>query len=251
MKFVLVPFSPGGTVPRGASVSRMARKKGYGQFCPVAKAAEVVAERWTPLILRELLSGSRRFNDLRRGVPLCSPSLLSTRLTELEDAGVLHKVRVGGGSEYELTPAGEELRPIIEALGLWGHKHVQHEISKQDLDPTLLMWDIRRRVDPAAMPPAKRAVVRFDLSGVARNKSRWWLVFDGEDVDLCLKNPGHAVDLEVRGHVRALTETWMGHQRVSDAVRAGALELEGSTAHVRAFPKWFALSMFAGAPRTA
>lgn len=229
----------------------MARKKGYGQFCPVAKAAEVVAERWTPLILRELLCGSRRFNDLRRGVPLCSPSLLSSRLSELEDAGVVHKLRVGAGSEYVLTEAGEELRPIIEALGLWGHKHVQHEITKQDLDPTLLMWDVRRRVDPAAMPGVERTVVRFDLSGVARNKSRWWLVCDGEEVDLCLKNPGHQVDLEVRAHVRALTEVWMGHERVADALRAGTVELAGAKAHVRAFPKWFSLSLFADAPRAA
>jgi DNA-binding HxlR family transcriptional regulator len=228
----------------------MSRRKGYGQFCPVAKAAEVVAERWTPLILRELLLGTRRFNDLRRGVPLCSPSLLSARLTELEDAGVVKKLRSGGTTEYELTVAGEELRPIIEALGLWGHKHVQHAVTKEDLDPTLLMWDVRRRVNASALPAAERTVVRFELTGVPRTKSRWWLVFDGDEVDLCLKSPGYEVDLDVTAHVRTLTETWVGHQKLGAAIRSGAIALDGPPAQVRAFPKWFALSHFADAPRS-
>ena len=224
----------------------MARRKGYGQFCPVAKAAEIVAERWTPLILRELMLGSHRFGELRSGVPLMSPSLLSQRLKELEAAGVVerHPASRGGGFEYHLTAAGRQLRPIIELLGVWGHRHVQHEIRKDDLDPKLLMWDLRRGVDPSVLPGDRRTVVRFDLGGVPSKTSRWWLVFDRGEVDLCLKNPGHEVDLHVHAPIRCLVEAWLGKVPVQQAVRSGAIALEGPRAMVRAFPKWFGVSPF-------
>jgi DNA-binding HxlR family transcriptional regulator len=220
--------------------------KTYGQFCPVAQAAEIVAERWTPLVLRELMCGSRRFNDLRKGVPLMSPSLLSKRLQFLEDAGIVKRVaaNAGAGSEYHLTSAGKELRPIIEMLGLWGHQWVKRSLRPDELDPALLMWDIRRCVQPAPAGVSRRAVVRFDLAGVPSSKSRWWLVFHQEEVDLCLKNPGHDVDLVVASHIRALVETWTGKLPLQVALRTKAIVLEGDRALARGFKDWFRLSTF-------
>ena len=153
-------------MPSAMHYSR-ARMKGYGQFCPVAKAAEIVAERWTPLVLRELLCGSRRFNDLHRGVPLMSRTLLAGRLERLEDAGIVRSATRarGRGREYHLTAAGEELRPLIECLGEWGQRWARAQVGRGDLDPGLLMWDIHRRVNLEALPP-ERVVVRFDFRGV-------------------------------------------------------------------------------------
>ena len=225
----------------------MAAKKGYGQFCPVAKAAEVVAERWTPLVLRELICGSRRFSDLRRGVPLMSPSLLSQRLKELEHAGIIERLpsETGRGSEYHLTESGEALAPVIEQLGHWGKRWLEPTIESGDLDPSLLMWDVRRRVDAAAVPEQARTVVQFLFSGVPSKMARWWLVFEPDDVDLCLKDPGHEVDLYVSAPIRAATEAWLGRLPLDRALRSGDIVLDGPRDHVRAFPRWFALSIFA------
>lgn len=225
----------------------MSKKKTYGQFCPVAQAAEIVAERWTPLVIRELLAGSRRFSDLRRGVPLMSPSLLSQRLKELEEAGIVVRVQAGAasGPEYQLTPAGEELKSIIEPLGLWGRRWIQRELRRDELDPALLMWDIRRFSDREGFPEDGRTTVRFSLSGVPHQRSRWWLVVDADDIDLCLKNPGYDVDLEVSAHVRDLVYVWMGRADLAAALRDKTIELEGSPAMVRGFKNWFKLSMFA------
>jgi DNA-binding HxlR family transcriptional regulator len=225
--------------------------RGYGQFCPVAKASEIVAERWTPLVLRELLCGSQRFNDLHRGVPLMSRTLLTRRLRELEDAGVIERRESSpGGSEYRLTPAGEELRPIIEQLGAWGHRWVRRDVEGDDLDPSLLMWDVRRRIDRAALPD-RRVVVRFDLRGVPREHSAqrtWWLVLDRDEVDLCLKDPGFPVDITVDADLGALTRVWMGRLAFAEAVRSGLVHTEGQRPLVRAFPGWLGLSTFASVP---
>ena len=226
---------------------------GYGQFCPVAKAAEIVAERWTPLVLRELLCGSRRFSEVHRGVPLMSRTLLATRLEQLEDAGIVQSVARprGRGREYRLTKAGEELRPLIERLGEWGQRWARAQIARDDLDPGLLMWDIHRRVNGEALPP-ERVVVRFDFRGVPatlRCPRAWWLVLERLDVDLCLKDPGFPVDVVVGADLRALTRVWMGDVRLAEAVRAGLVRLEGPPALVRAFPTWLRLSEFAAVRR--
>lgn len=241
-----------------------ARPKSYGQFCPVAQAAEIVAERWTPLVLRELLCGSRRFSDLRRGVPLMSPALLSQRLKELEYAGVVvrrpaaaRRTASGGrerartGWEYELTLPGQELRPVIEMLGLWGQRWLRRELRKDELDPALLMWDVRRNVEPAAFPADRRTVVEFEIAGVPAAKRMWWLVFDDGEVDLCLKDPGHEVDVRVAATIRDLVQIWMGRVAMREAVRTGAIRLEGSGAMVRAFKDSFRLSVFARATTAA
>jgi len=226
----------------------VSRKVGYGQFCPVAKAAEIVAERWTPLVLRELIAGSCHFNEIRRGVPLMSPSLLSQRLRELEDAGVVERRRSRGRAhEYVLTPAGNALRPIIESLGMWGDRWARSRIQPRDYDPGLLMWDIRRNIDVALLPADRRTVVEFDVTGVARELRRWWLVVDGGEIDLCLKDPGHEVDIHVTGHIRAFVEVWMGHLPLPGAVRDGALVFEGPRSLVASFRKSLKLSVFANA----
>ena len=227
--------------------------KGYGQFCPVAKAAEIVAERWTPLVLRELLCGSRRFSDLHRGVPLMSRTLLAGRLEQLEDAGIVRSVARprGRGREYHLTAAGEELRPLIECLGEWGQRWARAQIGRGDLDPGLLMWDIHRRVNLEALPP-ERVVVRFDFHGVPatiRCPRYWWLVLERREVDLCLKDPGFLVDIVVSADLRTLTRVWMGDVRLAETLRAGLIRLEGPRPLVRAFPTWLRLSAFAGIER--
>jgi DNA-binding HxlR family transcriptional regulator len=227
--------------------------KGYGQFCPVAKAAEIVAERWTPLVLRELLCGSRRFNDLHRGVPLMSRTLLAERLEQLEHAGIVRSVPRprGRGRDYYLTPAGEELRPLIERLGEWGQRWARAQIGRSELDPGLLMWDIHRRVNVDALP-SKRVVVRFDFRGVPtimRCPRTWWLVLERRQVDLCLKDPGYLVDIVVSADLRALTRVWMGDVRLAETVRDGLIRLDGPRSLVRAFPTWLTLSSFASVER--
>jgi DNA-binding HxlR family transcriptional regulator len=227
--------------------------KGYGQFCPVAKAAEIVAERWTPLVLRELLCGGRRFSDLHRGVPLMSPTLLAQRLEQLEDAGIVRSVPRphGRGREYELTAAGEELRPLIDRLGEWGQRWARAQIGREDLDAGLLMWDIHRRVNVDALP-SRRVVVRFDFRGAPatmRSPTTWWLVLDRREIDLCLKDPGFPVDLVVSADLRTLTRVWMGDVPLAEPVRAGLIRLDGPTALVRAFPTWLQLSGFASVER--
>lgn len=219
----------------------------YGQFCPVALAAEVLTRKWTPLVVRELLCGSTRFNDLRRGVPRMSPSLLSKRLGELEDAGVLERRPAEGEDhdEYHLTQAGRELQGVIEALGVWGKRWIRGDLGQDQLDAELLMWDLRRRVD-SARAPAGRTVVRFIFADQPDDRRHFWLVVTGGgDVDLCWKDPGHPVDLEVATDLGTLTEVWMGDRRLAEALRRGEVELRGPSTLRRSFPGWLGLSLFA------
>ncbi len=224
----------------------------YGQFCPVAKASEVLAERWTPLVLRELLLGSHRFNDLRRGVPLMSRSLLAKRLRELETAGVVERRRVPGreAQEYFLTPAGEELRPIIEGLGAWGQRWVTHELDERDLDPSLLMWDLRRNLRGDQLPD-RRTVVRFDFPRLAGPRRFWWLLAGGGDPDICLTDPGFEVDLFVTADLGALTRFWLGRITWRQAEAGGAVELTGPRWLQRSFPRWLGRSPLADVPMPA
>ena len=224
--------------------------EGYGQFCPVAKAAEIVAERWTPLVLRELICGSHRFNDLQRGVPLMSPSMLTQRLRTLQRAGVIERrpAQRGRGWEYHLTEAGEELRPIVEQFGVWGQRWARRKVEEGDLDAPLLMWDIRRCVRPDGLPD-RRVVVAFTFPDVSSAHRHWWLVFHQGDVDLCLTDPGFDIDVHVNTGLRTMTQVWLGDITVSDAMRSGAMTLNGRTALVRGFPRWIGLSSFATVQR--
>ncbi len=230
----------------------MDQAKGYGQFCPVAQAAAVLAERWTPLVVRELLCGSVRFNDLQRGVPRMSSSLLSRRLKDLENAGVLERRRAGKvGYEYHLTAAGRELFPVIETMGLWAQRWMRDEnVVAEKLDVSLLMWDVRRRVVPGRVQKAQgRYAVEFQFTGPIRGHRRYWLVFDQDHVDLCYKDPGFEIGLYVISSVRTLTQLWLGHISLAEAQRNGGLRLEGGPRDIAAFRSWFALSLFAPAGR--
>jgi DNA-binding HxlR family transcriptional regulator len=218
----------------------------YGQFCPVAMASEIVCTRWTALVLRELLSGSKRFNDLRRGVPTMSPTLLSKRLSELEDAGII--TRAAKGSEYELTPAGEELKPVIMALGEWGQAWIESHLSLKNLDPSLLMWDMRRRLNPTPLPP-QRCTIRFRYPELASGKQNWWLVVEDGEVDLCLTDPGHEVNLYVTGPLRAMTTVWMGLTTLAKEMEAGTLEVLGDRDIASSMQMWLGLSPFAAVRR--
>jgi DNA-binding HxlR family transcriptional regulator len=219
----------------------------YGQFCPVAKAMELLDERWTLLVVRELMSGSTHFNALRRGVPRMSPALLSKRLQTLVRAGVVERWEDGNRVTYRLTDAGRELGPIVEALGRWGVRWVP-ELGDEDLDPQLLMWDIHRNIDTEAVPDG-RTVLAFVFPDLPPSTRRWWLVITGDGVDVCDQDPGHPVRVTVETPLRTLVRIWRGDIGWAAALRSGELVLRGEEQAQRALPRWLKLSAFAGTPR--
>lgn len=219
----------------------------YHQFCPVAKAMELLDERWTMLVVRELVSGSEHFNELRRGLPRMSPTLLSRRLHQLGRAGVVERRVEGNDVRYVLTQAGQELRPVVEALGAWGVRWIG-EMGDEDLDPKLLLWDMHRHIDETAVPD-RRTVVQFHFSDLPRSAQDWWLVIDQGDADVCDADPGHPVAVTVTSRLRNMVEIWRGDVTWSNALRAGAVEVQGPEALRRAVPGWFTLSGFASVPR--
>lgn len=218
----------------------------YGQFCPVAMASEIFCTRWTPLIMRELLAGSTRFNELRRGVPRMSPTLLSKRLKELEAAGIIRRVSAGddGSREYRLTSAGEDMKPLVMGLGVWGQRWVEAEPSLRNLDPSLLMWDMRRNLDPDPLPPRK-CVIQIMYPDLGSGKRDWWLIVEGREIDLCSVDPGFEVDLYVSTDLRTMTAIWMGLRSVEAEVSAGRLKLTGDDRIRSAMQQWLGLSPFA------
>jgi DNA-binding HxlR family transcriptional regulator len=229
----------------------MSEQGSYGQFCPVSMAAEVVCSRWTVLVLREMLCGTTRFNELRRGVPRMSPSLLSKRLKELEAAGVVRTAPGPGGVvEYRLTEAGEDLRPIVMAMGFWGQRWVESQLSLRNLDPSLLMWDMRRNLNPEPLP-LRRTTIQFQYPELPASRRNWWLVVDGGTVDLCAVDPGFELDLLVTCALRTMTAIWMGIASVGQETATGRLKLDGDPAVARAMQRWLGLSPFAGAERRA
>jgi len=210
----------------------------YGQFCPIAKAAEILAERWTILVVRELMFGSRRYNDIRRGVPRMSPTLLVQRLKQLERAGVIQRLKGENERqpEYELTRAGLELRPVLMSFAAWGHRWAFDGFSRQDLDPGFLMWSIRRCVSVALLPQARTVIhVQFSDRISLRN---WWLVIENGAVDLCIKDPGHDVDLYVYTDLLTLTSYFDNRLSLGEAKATGRFKLHGSSELIRGFGSW-------------
>ena len=197
--------------------------KGYGTFCPIAKAAEILAERWTLLVLRDILGGSRRFNDLRRGVPQMSPTLLSKRLQTLEDAGIVLRLPTSDGhtSEYHPTPACQELRPVIESIGHWGQHWVRSNLTRNELDPGMLMWYIHTHFVKEHLPP-RRVVVYIEITDVTKGMKRWWLVLEPPEVDLCLKDPGHEIDITLVTDLLSLTQIYIGDLSLERARSTGS-----------------------------
>jgi DNA-binding HxlR family transcriptional regulator len=210
---------------------------------------ELLDERWTMLIVRELVAGSERFNELRRGVPRMSPSLLSKRLQQLVRAGVVDKLVDGAEPRYVLTAAGRELTPVVEALGAWGIRWIG-ELGDEDLDPKLLLWDMHRNVDHAALPKG-RTVMQFSFTDVPRAERDWWLVIMAQDADVCDYDPGYEVSVTVTASLRRMTEVWRGDLSWSAALRSGEVHLHGPRSLCREVPRWFSLSAFAAVPRPA
>ncbi|HWB47228.1 MAG TPA: helix-turn-helix domain-containing protein [Hyphomicrobiaceae bacterium] len=220
----------------------------YKQFCPVAMASEVLCTRWTMMLVRELLLGTSRFNDLRRGVPRMSPALLSKRLKDLEAAGIVKRSKAAKGPdlyEYRLTDAGRALKPVIDALGDWGHRWVTTEATLAHLDVSLLMWNMRRNIDPKPMP-RERSVIQFIYTDLAPSKRNWWLIVEpGVEPDLCSVDPGHEVDLYVTSDLRTMTEVWMGYSTAARAMKDERLLLTGKRNLEASFQKWLGASRFA------
>jgi len=219
---------------------------GYKQFCPLAMAAEVLCTRWTMVLMRELMAGSTRFNDLRRGVPKMSPTLLSQRLKELEQSGIVERRPLQserGVFEYRLTEAGRDIGPVVEAMGFWGQKWVESELSLKNLDPSLLMWDMRRNLNPEPLPKT-RTVIQFLYSDLPPTKSHWWLVIEpAGDVDLCWSDPGFDIDLYVTTDLRTMTAIWMGLTTVERERRR--IEFSGARSIASSMQVWLGLSPFA------
>ena len=219
---------------------------GYKQFCPLAMAAEVLCTRWTMVLMRELMAGSTRFNDLRRGVPKMSPTLLSQRLKDLEQSGIVERRPLQsekGVFEYRLTEAGRDIGPVVEAMGFWGQKWVESELSLTNLDPSLLMWDMRRNLNPEPLPKT-RTVIQFLYSDLPPTKSHWWLVIEpAGDVDLCWSDPGFDIDLYVTTDLRTMTAIWMGLTTVERERRR--IEFSGARSIASSMQVWLGLSPFA------
>lgn len=217
--------------------------KSYGQFCSIAKALEVVGERWSPLILRELICGSSRFNEIQRGVPRISPALLAKLLRDLDRAGVIERDDATGG--YRLTEAGWELKPVIEQLGIWGRRWVHDQLTEEDFDPDLVMWDMRRRIELARFPD-RHTCLHFAFTGAPDGNKDYWLVGDRQGLELCITDPGFPVDLYVTTDARTMTLVWTGDRPLRSMIAEGRIELHGPAEMVRAFPGWLRLNLFAG-----
>ncbi|PLX40354.1 MAG: transcriptional regulator [Hyphomicrobiales bacterium] len=226
----------------------------YKQFCPVAMAAETLCTRWTMLLVRELVAGSTRFNDLRRGVPRMSPALLSKRLRDLESAGIIARRRAAKAPdifEYQLTPAGLDLRPVIEAIGIWGQRWVESQPTLENLDPVLLMWDMRRNLNTEPMG-SSRSTIQFIYPELPQVHRTWWLIVEPDNVvDLCSVDPGFDVDLYVTTDLRTMTEIWLGLSTVAKARENERLILTGDKGLEQAMQRWLGLSPFAGIEKIA
>ncbi len=204
----------------------------YAQFCPVAKAAEVFGDRWTPIIMRELCFGARAFGELLDAAPLISRTVLAQRLKELAQAGVVHieAKPKGKGHLYRLTQAGEDFRPIVELMSIWAQRWGQGLIGPDDLDPKMLVWGMRRQIDPAEIP-AQGFVIRFDFRGIPkanRSPRYWWLVLRVDDIEVCLKAPSRGVDVVIAADLMTFTKVWLGYAGLAAALESREISLNGS-----------------------
>ena len=218
--------------------------KGYGQYCSFARALDLLGERWTLLVVRELLSGSTRFGEVRRGIPRISRTMLAERIRELVDAGVVARDGDLDAPRYALTPAGLELAGVVRELGTWGQRWLPRALPREELDADVLLWEMRRRVDMDALP-ARPIVARIELSDVRGRDGVRFLLLRRSEVSLCAENPGFPDEIRVRGTLRTLTAWWRGDLSLADARSAGMV-IDGRREWVRAFPKWFERYVFAG-----
>ena len=217
---------------------------GYGQFCPVAKATEIVGEKWTLLILRELLLGTTRFNDFQRAMSRMSPTLLAKRLRYLEQVGIVIRKKISGqrGHEYRLTVAGKELAPLVEVLAVWGMRWARSQLTDDELDVEFLMRDLQRQLRTEHLPDGETILcLTFDE---LTNFKTWWLVVEGDVVDLCTEDPGKDVDLYINSSVRTVVEVWEGDVDVRTALRSGLIKAHGTQHLERTMPEWFGVCLY-------
>jgi DNA-binding HxlR family transcriptional regulator len=223
--------------------------KSYGQFCPVAKAAEVFCERWTPLILRDLAFGATRFAELQRGVPLASPTLLSHRLKQLEKEGIVERRKSASGRSwtYHLTPAGEDLTPLVLALGEWGQKWSRRELARHEIDLGLLLWALERGARPEAFE-CGRTVVQLTFTDQIDKKRYWWFLNEAGRCELCLKPPARDVDLFLEATLPDMIYLWRGDLSLPRALDSGRLRVHGTSAAQRGLGRWLGISPLAHVP---
>jgi DNA-binding HxlR family transcriptional regulator len=215
----------------------------HQQFCPIARAADILCQRWTPLILRDLHSGCTRFNELRRGVPRMSPTLLSQRLKMLEKFGLVRRKGRGQATSYELTRAGRETGPLLLALGIWGRRWMQHKVARGELDEAFLIYAIEVSIDRDLLDP--RSVVEIVFTDRPRLRwPRWWLIVEAGEVQSCFDDPGHDVDVVIRSDLKTLTDLWRGADVAQTAIAQRRLVLDGERRLVDSFERWFRGSVF-------
>ena len=224
-------------------------KRGYGQYCPLSLAAELLCERWTLLVISRLIDGCAQFNEIHRGVPRISPSLLSQRLAALERAGLVVREPAAKGKprRYAVTAAGRELEPIIMHVAVWGQRW-SRDMTHDDLDPGFLVWSMHRRIDTDRMPPG-RTVIELEFTGAAKDCRRFWLVHEDGKVDMCVKHPGFEVDLRVLSDIRVFAEAWRGIRNLRAEIAARRIRVSGPARLCRQFPGWLRLSELASFPR--
>ncbi len=227
------------------------KTESYGQYCPLALASELLCRRWTILVISRLLDGCVLFNEIHQGVPKMSPSLLSKRLTELEEAGLVERTRIAGHARYryEPTSAARDLADIIDRLAIWG-QHWARDMETVDLDPGFLAWSMHLRLDIAKMPPG-RTVIQFDFTDAPTQFNRFWLMKADDKAEMCLKDPGYEPDLYVRAPLRRFVETWRGFRDLNKEIRNGTIRVSGAPDLCRAFPGWLMLSTLAPYRRKA
>jgi DNA-binding HxlR family transcriptional regulator len=222
----------------------------HGQFCPIAKASEVLGERWMLLVVRELVSGATRYRDLQRGLGRISPSVLSARLRTLVDHGIVEKVDAAGapGGAYRLTRAGVDLAPVLERIAVWGQRWVRSRMSRDELDVELIMVSVQRSLDATAFP-RRHGVVAFRFTDVHKPEQRWWLLVDDGQAELCSQPPGRREDVTLVCQARTLAEVFTGVTTVARALRDGLLEAQGAPKLTRNVPRWLRASPLAAVLR--
>ncbi len=217
---------------------------GYGQFCPIAKATELIGEKWTLLVLRELLLGTTRFNDFQRAISRMSPTLLAKRLRHLEQCGIVIRKNISGqrGYEYRLSASGKELGPLIEVLAVWGMRWTRSQLTDDELDVEFLMRELQRRLQTEHLPDGE-TVICLIFDELTKHKT-WWLVVDGDVVDLCTDDPGKDVDLYINSSVRKIVEVWEGDLDMRTALRNGSIKAHGLRHLIRTMPDWFGVCLY-------
>lgn len=218
----------------------------YCQFCPVAKAAEILCEKWVILVLRELMMGSTKFGQLRKGLPRISPSILSRRLKTLQDQGVIIRTKneKNTGYEYHLSESGEELRPLVLGFGTWGHRWAKNKIVKDDLDAGFLLWDMRRRLNIEYFAD-QRVDIHIEFTDQQEPDRYWWIVIDNGEIDLCFEDTGHDSDIIITTTLNTMTQIWLGYEDLNDMVEKRKVKMLGSRKHLKNISKWIGRSTFA------